>query len=90
MARQITRRKMLAVTSAGMAGFTIVPRHVVSGAEQTPPSETPVLAGIGIGGVGAGQLQGCAEAGFQIAALCDVDDNYGRKSFHCSGCKRNC
>ncbi len=80
MAKQITRRRMLAATSAGIA-FTIVPRHVVSGAEQTPPSETPVLAGIGIGGVGAGQLRGCADAGFQIAALCDVDDNYGKKSF---------
>jgi predicted dehydrogenase len=81
MEQRISRRKMLGATSAGIAGFTIVPRYVLGGAGQTPPSEKPVLAGVGVGGVGAGQLRGCADAGFHIAALCDVDDVYAKKSF---------
>jgi predicted dehydrogenase len=39
------------------------------------------LAGVGVGGVGFGQLQECEQAGFQIAALCDVDDAYAKKAF---------
>ena len=48
---------------------------------QPPPSGKPSLAGVGVGGVGFGQLQGCAEAGFHIVALCDVDDRYAKKAF---------
>jgi predicted dehydrogenase len=39
------------------------------------------LAGIGVGGVGFGQLQSCDKAGFQIIALCDVDDAHAKKAF---------
>jgi predicted dehydrogenase len=45
------------------------------------PSARFRLAGIGVGGVGYGQLAGCEQAGFQIAALCDVDDVYAEKAF---------
>jgi len=77
----VSRRRMLGGTLAGLASFTIVPRHVLGGVEPAPPSERPALAGVGIGGVGFGQLQGAEEAGFKIVALCDVDDAMGKKAY---------
>ena len=63
-----------------MAAPLIVPRHVL-GQGETAPSERLNLAGIGVGGVGFGQLQACEKAGFRIAALCDVDHEYAKKAF---------
>ena len=77
---EITRRQLL-FTAAAAGVVTIVPRHVLGGEGQTPPSAKPNLAGVGVGGVGFGQLQGCEEAGFHMAALCDVDDVYAKKAF---------
>ena len=76
----VTRREMLAGTAA-VAAATIVPRHVLGGAGQTPPSEKPTLAGVGVGGVGFGQLKACDAAGFKVVALCDVDQVYAKKAF---------
>jgi predicted dehydrogenase len=57
-----------------VAAFTIVPRHVLGGPRNIPPSEKLNIAGIGIGGRGAGDLD---EVGSEnIVALCDVDKNY--------------
>jgi len=39
------------------------------------------LAGIGVGGVGRSQLRRLKEAGFNIVALCDVDDVYARDTY---------
>ncbi len=80
MSEKLSRREVLGA-AAGVAAATMVPRHVLGGAGQQAPSEKPVLAGVGIGGVGHGQLQGCERAGFQIVALCDVDDVYAKKSY---------
>ena len=38
------------------------------------------IAGIGIGGMGAGNLNAIASKGHTILALCDVDPNYARKT----------
>lgn len=65
------RREFLATTAATMAGITIVPRSVLSGAETPPPSERLNIAGIGVGGQGGGVLKDMA--GENIVALCDVD-----------------
>jgi len=68
---RIDRRSFLsaaAVTSA----VAIVPRHVLGG-EQTPPSQKLDIAGIGIGGMGNGDINSCAQAGENIVALCDPD-----------------
>ena len=81
MLQQITRRQWLGGAAAAGASFTIVPRHVLGGANQQAPSERVTLAGIGVGGVGHGQLGACDEAGFQIIALCDIDDVYAKKSY---------
>lgn len=56
----------------------IVPRHVL-GRGLTPPSDKLNIAGIGIGGMGAGDLR--EMAGENIVALCDVDWNYAAKTF---------
>ncbi|MDY0165999.1 MAG: Gfo/Idh/MocA family oxidoreductase [Thermoguttaceae bacterium] len=81
MSQQISRRQWLGGVAAAGAAVTIVPRHVLGGANQTAPSEKLALAGIGVGGIGFGQLQACEGAGFQIVALCDVDDVYAKKAY---------
>ena len=79
---RISRRHFLAGTSvAALAGISVVPRYVLGAGDQPAPSERINLAGVGIGGVGHGQLQELAKAGFQIAALCDVDEVYAKKTF---------
>ncbi len=77
---QLSRRRFMAGTAAAMT-FSIVPRGVLGGAGRTSPSEKIVLAGVGVGGVGHGQLQSCDKQNAQIVALCDVDDEYADKSF---------
>jgi hypothetical protein len=79
--RGLTRRRILGGAAATVAAATIVPRHVLGGAAEKAPSQKPNLAGVGIGGVGHGQLAGCEKAGFQIVALCDIDDAYGKRSY---------
>ncbi len=68
--KKITRRSLMGA-AAGVAAFTIVPRHVLGGAGQTPPSEKLNIAGIGVGGRGAGDMQELESQ--NIVALCDVD-----------------
>ena len=77
---RITRRQALRNAALVTTAASIVPRHVL-GAGQTPPSEKPTLAGIGVGGVGFSQLKACDKAGFQVVALCDVDDVYAKKAY---------
>ena len=67
----ITRRKMLAASTALAATVTIVPRQVLGGPGQNAPSEKLNFAGIGIGGMGFGDAH--SVAGENIVALCDVD-----------------
>ncbi|MDP6546385.1 MAG: Gfo/Idh/MocA family oxidoreductase [Phycisphaerae bacterium] len=70
---RITRREVLG-SAAALATIAIVPSHVLGGKGKTAPSDKPTVGGVGIGGVGHGQIQACARAGFQVVALCDVDD----------------
>ncbi len=73
-----TRRNFLQATAAlagTAAAITIVPRHVLGGPRQIPPSEKMNVAGVGIGGMGASNLANLQ--GENIVALCDVDpQNY--------------
>jgi predicted dehydrogenase len=66
----ISRRDALTLGAA--AAFTIVPRHVLGGPGQTPPSDKLHIAGVGVGGMGSGDIRSVAE-GNAIVALCDVD-----------------
>lgn len=77
MATKTTRRAVLkrAAAVAGAVGAAmVVPRHVLGGPRQIPPSEKMNVAGIGIGGMGAGNLANLESE--NIVALCDVDSNY--------------
>lgn len=69
-----SRRSFLKTASVIGTTVSVVPRHVV-GLGQTPPSEKLNVAGIGIGGMGAGDVDSCAQAGENIVALCDPDRN---------------
>jgi hypothetical protein len=65
--------------AAAVAAFTIVPRGVLGGPRRIPPSEKLNIAGVGIGGRGAGDLD---EVGSEnVVALCDVDDKYAANVF---------
>ncbi|MGA2498955.1 MAG: Gfo/Idh/MocA family oxidoreductase [Tepidisphaeraceae bacterium] len=66
----ISRRTVLGVAGAA-ASFMIVPRRVVAGAREIPPSEKINLALIGLGWPGRKDVD--ALAGENIVALCDVD-----------------
>jgi predicted dehydrogenase len=65
---------LLGATAGAALGVAIVPRHVLGGAGQTPPSERVNLAGIGAGGMGGGDIATFAKLGCNVVALCDVDD----------------
>ena len=75
---KMTRRDILA-GAAAVGAFTIVPRHVLGGPGQTPPSEKLNIAGVGIGGMGKNNVEACE--GENIVALCDVDFNLAANVF---------
>jgi predicted dehydrogenase len=77
-----SRRKFLSATAATAFSFTIVPRHVLGGVGQTAPSDQVNIAGIGVGGMGGGDVATVSKLGTNIVALCDVDDERGAGSFN--------
>jgi hypothetical protein len=66
----VTRRQFVKSSAAGVAAFTIVPRHVL-GQGETPPSEELGGALIGCGGRGRGTFGGLGP-GVRMLAQCDV------------------
>jgi len=79
MTESIDRRAFLGGAAGAVAAFTIVPSSVLGGAGGQPPSEKLNLAAIGIGGMGASNINACSTENF--VALCDVDDGYAGKVF---------
>ena len=67
-----SRRCFLSAAGGAAIGLQIVPRHVLGGPNQVPPSEKLNIAGIGAGGMGGGDIRGVAP-GNNLVALCDVD-----------------
>jgi predicted dehydrogenase len=76
---RVTRRQFLRGTALTAATFTLVPASVLGLRGATPPSGKLNLAGIGIGGQGASDLESLK--GENIVALCDVDKNYAGHTF---------
>jgi predicted dehydrogenase len=76
--KKISRREVLA-SAAAVGAFTIVPRHVLGGVGQTPPSEKLNIACVGAGGMGENNIENCS--GENIVALCDVDFKRARETF---------
>jgi len=67
----VSRRRFLKGSAAGVAAWTLVPRHVL-GQGQTSPSDQLGAALIGCGGRGPGTLKGLGE-GVRMVAGCDAD-----------------
>jgi hypothetical protein len=77
--KRISRRDFLS-GAAAVAAFTIVPRHVLGGPRNTPPSEKLNIAGIGAGGQGAHDINQVSRTE-NIVALCDVDWRQAAETF---------
>jgi predicted dehydrogenase len=76
--RLISRRQFVS-TTAMASSFLLLPRHGVAGSRETRSSEKLNIAGIGVGGMGAGNLENLK--GQNIVALCDVDHKYAAPTF---------
>jgi len=77
---RISRRDFMGTAAAG-AAMSFVPQHVLGGPRNIPPSEKLNIAGIGIGGRGAGDLDEVGINSQNIVALCDVDWRYAGRTF---------
>ena len=77
----IRRREFLAHLSAGTLGISIVPRHVLGGKGFIAPSERVRMAGIGVGGMGGGDVGTLTSLGAEYVALCDVDEQRAAGTF---------
>jgi predicted dehydrogenase len=67
-----SRRQFLGSTAASLATISIVPRHVLGGPGQIPPSETVGAALIGCGGRGPGTFEQMKGLNPVRLASCDV------------------
>ncbi len=76
--KSLSRRDFIG-GAASLAAFSIVPSHVLGQNGVTPPSGKLNIAGIGVGGMGWGNLQ--AMRSENIVALCDVDSKYAKRTF---------
>lgn len=71
-----SRRSFIKSSTAAAFAFHYVPSRLLG---QDAPSNKLNIAGIGVGGMGAGNLKACEEE--NIMALCDVDSNYAAHTF---------
>jgi len=78
-ANGISRRRFLGSAGALATAFTIVPRNVLGGPRNIPPSEKLNIAGVGVGGRGEGDLSEVNSE--NIVALCDVDEERAANTF---------
>jgi len=75
----MSRRAFIGTSAAASAGFTILPSSVVSGLGHIAPSDKLNIAGVGVGGMGFGNLKNITDQ--NIVALCDVDWKYAKRCF---------
>ncbi len=80
--KKVSRRKAIKTLGLTGASFMIVPRHVLGGKGYIPPSDKLNIAGVGVGGRGAGILRAAYNKGAEnIVALCDVDDVRAKSTY---------
>ena len=75
----ISRRKFIGNVATAAAGITILPHFAVGGPGRFSPSDKLNIAGIGVGGVGASNINKLNSQ--NIVALCDVDWDYAAGTF---------
>ena len=76
---KISRKNFLGKTALATTAFTILPSHVISGLGHKAPSDKLNIAGVGLGGMGTGDIRYMQSE--NIVALCDVDWGYTQKTF---------
>ena len=80
MANKISRRDFLRKSGIGLAAMTVVPNVVLGKSHgHTAPSDKLNIAGVGVGGRGAGVLKSLESQ--NIVALCDTDWKYAKNTF---------
>lgn len=77
--KNLTRRNFIASSATVATGLWIVPSNVVAGLGHKPPSDKLNIAGVGIGGMGFGNLRRMGNE--NIVALCDVDWAHSQRCF---------
>jgi hypothetical protein len=77
--KSVSRRAFLGTTAAAAAGISIIPSHAVAGLGHKAPSDKMNIAGIGVGGMGFGNLKNMSKE--NIVGLCDVDWKYANRTF---------
>ena len=75
------RRNFLGTLATGLAGITLVPRHVLGGPGYTPPSDKVGLAFVGVGGRGFDHVSSFIEHGTAYIAFCDVDEEQAARAY---------
>src|SRR6267378_7023770 len=82
----LSRRTFIRGTTTAIAGFTIVPRHVLGGPGFVPPSEKVNIAIIGCGGQGRTNVRSLlALADAQIIAVADPIESQNLDAFYYKG-----
>jgi len=76
---KMTRREF-AGRSAAAATISIVPSSILAGTAEAAPNEKLNIAGIGVGGKGAGDIRDVSTE--NIVALCDADSNRAAGTFN--------
>jgi Oxidoreductase family, C-terminal alpha/beta domain/Oxidoreductase family, NAD-binding Rossmann fold len=70
----LSRRQFMVASGVAAGAFTILPRHVLGGPGQVPPSEKITLACIGFGTQAIREIGGIlASPEIQVVAVCDVE-----------------
>jgi len=79
--KNLSRRDFISKTAATAAAFTIVPSTVFGKKfGHVAPSDKLNIAGVGVGGMGRGNLRNMNSE--NIVALCDVDMKYAKNCFN--------
>lgn len=82
---EMSRRNFIKAAST-VAAFTIVPRYVLGGQGNTPPSERVNVGCIGVGGQGISDMrQFLSNPNAQVVAVCDVRRECDYSKFYYQG-----
>lgn len=78
MSDQASRRDFLRTSATAAFGALVVPRHVLGGPGYQAPSDTLNIAAVGVGGIGAHNVNAVSDE--NVVALCDVDWEYSAET----------
>ena len=95
--KSMNRRDFVKSAAAGVAMFSIVPSYVLGRNGNVPPSNKLNVAGVGVGGMGKGNMTNIAmlqrdsegkhlphdtsKSPVNVVALCDVDDVFAKGTY---------